>query len=76
MWGALHQLDHKYKTKSFLFFFFVALDFLKMLIDLAFLIPTLSLLHWFIQYGKNILLKDFVLVGTGLKKETDADLSK
>ena len=46
-----------------------------MLIDLAFLIPTLSLLHWFIQYGKNILLKDF-LVGTGLKKETDADLSK
>ena len=75
MWGALHQLDHKYKTKSF-FFFLVALDFLKMLIDFAFLIPTLSLLHWFIQYGKNILLKDFVLVGTGLKKETDADLSK
>ena len=37
-----------------------------MLIDLAFLISTLSLFHSFIQYGKNVLLKDFALVGTGL----------
>ena len=37
-----------------------------MLIDLAFLISTLSLFHSFTQYGKNVLLKDFVLVGTGL----------
>ena len=40
--------------------------FLKMLIDLAFVMPTLSLFHSFIQNGKNVLLKDFVLVGTGL----------
>ena len=49
----LHMLDLKKK-------------FLKMLIDLAFVIPTLSLFHSFIQNGKNVLLKDFVLVGTGL----------
>ena len=46
-----------------------------MLIDLTFLIPTLSLFHSFIQYGKNVLLKDFVLVGTGLIIEADDDLS-
>ena len=58
-------MDHKYKIKSFLFFL-IATDFLKILIDLAFLIPTLSLFHSFIQYGKNVLLKDFALVGIGL----------
>ena len=47
-----------------------------MLIDLAFLTPTLSLFHSFIQYGKNVPLKDFVLVGSGLMIETDDDLSK
>ena len=47
-----------------------------MLIDLAFLIPTLSLFRSFIQYGKNVPLKDFVLVGSGLIIETDDDLSK
>ena len=47
-----------------------------MLIDLAFLIPTLSLFHSFIQYGKNVPLKDFVLVGTGLIIEADDDLRK
>ena len=59
---------HKYKTSSFLFFFFflVTVDFLKMLIDLAFVIPTLTLFHSFIQYGKNVPLKVFVLVGSGL----------
>ena len=46
-----------------------------MLIDLTFLIPTLSLFHSFIQYGKNVILKDFVLVGTGLIIEADDDLS-
>ena len=30
--------------------------------DLAFLIPTLSLFHSFMQYGKNVPLKDFVLI--------------
>ena len=47
-----------------------------MLIDLEFLIPTLSLFHSFIQYGKNVSLKDFVLVGSGLMIEADDDLSK
>ena len=47
-----------------------------MLIDLAFLIPNLRLFHSFIQYGKNVPLKDFVLVGSGLIIEADDDLSK
>ena len=64
-------MDHKYKLTSFLFFFLLTIDFLKMLIDLAFLIPTLSLFHLFIQYGKNVLLKNFVLVGTGLIIKAD-----
>ena len=57
-------------------FFSFTIDFLKMLIDLAFLTPTLSLFHSFIQYGKNVPLKDFVLVGSGLMIEADDDLSK
>ena len=47
------------------------MDFLKMLIDLAFLIPTLCLFHLFVQYGKNVPLKDFVLVGSGLIIEAE-----
>ena len=47
-----------------------------MLIDLAFLTPTLILFHSFIQYGKNVPLKDFNLVGIGLMIESDDDLSK
>ena len=47
-----------------------------MLIDLAFLIPTWSLFHLFIQYGKNFPLKDFVLGGSGLIIEADNGLSK
>ena len=47
-----------------------------MLVDLAFLIPTLSLFYLFMQYGKNVPLKDFVLVGSGLIMEADDDLSK
>ena len=47
-----------------------------MLIDLAFLIPTLSLFHSFIQYGKNVPLKDFVLVGSGLIIEADENQDK
>ena len=46
-----------------------------MLTDLAFLISTLSLFHLFIQYGKNIFLKDFFHVGTGLLIEVDDDLN-
>ena len=47
-----------------------------MLVDLAFLIPTWSLFRSFIQYGKNVLLKDFVFVGTGHIIEADDDISK
>ena len=47
-----------------------------MLIDLAFLIRTLILFHWFIKYGKNVPLKDFALVGSGLTIETDDDHNK
>ena len=50
-----------------------------MLIDLAFLITTLSLFHSFIIYGKNIFLKDFgagLLVGTGLIIEVVYDLNR
>ena len=46
-----------------------------MLIDLAFLIPILSLFHLFIQYGKNVLLKGFVLTGAGLIIKNDDDLN-
>ena len=72
MVGVLHQVDHKYKIS---FFFFLACNRFLRDIDLAFLIPTLSLFHSFIQ-GKNVPLKDFVLVGTGLITEADNDLSK
>ena len=65
-------MDHKYKITNF---FSLTIDFLKMLIDLVFLIPTVSLFHSFIQYGRTVILKDFVLVGTGLITEAD-DLSK
>ena len=68
-------MGHTYKITSFLLFFFT-IDFLNMLINLAFLIPTLSLFHLFIQYGKNVILKDFVPVGSGLIIEADDDLCK
>ena len=60
----------------FFFFLLLTIDFLKMLINLAFIIPTLTLFHLLIQYGKNVLLKDFVLVGTSLIIEIDDDLSR
>ena len=47
-----------------------------MLIDLAFLIPTFSIFYSFLKYGKNIPLKDFILVGSGLIIEANDDLSK
>ena len=60
----------------FCFFAYTVIAFLKMLTDLAFLIPTLSLFHSFMQYGKIVLLKDFVLVGTGLITEFDDGLNR
>ena len=49
-------------------------DFLKMLIDLAFLISTVRLFHSFIQYGIKDFLNDFVLEGKGLIAKVEADL--
>ena len=46
------------------------------MIALAFLISTLSLFYSFIQYVKNVLLKDFVLVGTGFIIDIDDDLKR
>ena len=74
MQGVLHPVEHKYKRTNF--FFSLTINFLQMLTDLAFLIPTLGFFHWFIQYGKNVLLKDFVLYGNGLIRDVDDDLSK
>ena len=45
-------MNHKYKIMIF-HFVSLTIDFLKMLIDLGFLIPTLRLFHSFIQYGKK-----------------------
>ena len=53
--------------KQRVFLFLLTIDFLNMLTDLAFLIPTLSLFHTFMLYiRKKCFLKDFVLFGTGL----------
>ena len=68
------QVDHKYKIVGCLFVAYN--NFLKMLIDLAFLIPTLSFFHSFIQHGKKVPLKNCVLVGGGLIIKADDDLSK
>ena len=47
-----------------------------MFIDLAFLIPSLRLFRSFIQCEKNVLLKNFVLAGTGLLIEVDDNLNR
>ena len=46
-----------------------------MLTYLASLMPTLSLFHSSIHYGKNVLLKNFALDWTGLIIEVDDDLN-
>ena len=68
-------MDDKYKIASFLFSL-LAIGFLRMSNDLLFPIQTLSLFHSFIQYGKNVPLKDFVLVGSSFIIEAENDLSK
>ena len=50
------------------------MEFLKILSDLAFLNSTLSLFHSFMQYGKNVFLKDFVPDGIDFIIEADADI--
>ena len=63
-----------YKLTSFLFYS-ITIEILKMLIDLAFLIPN-KFISFFHTIWKQFLLKDFVLVGIGLIIEIDDDLSR
>ena len=64
-------MDHEQKIKNFPFFSLI-IEFLKILNDLAFLISMLF--HSFIQYGKNVFLKDFVLNGIVFIIEVDTAL--
>ena len=65
-------MDHEQKIKNFLFLLII--EFLKILSDLAFLNSTLSLFHSFMQYGKNVFLKDFVPDRIDFIIEADADI--
>ena len=65
-------MDHKCKIN----FFSLTIDFFKDVNWFSFPSINLNLFHLFIQYGKNDLLKDFVLVGTDPIIEADDDLSK
>jgi len=56
-------------------FFSSNIDFLKILIDLAFLLLNGRLFHSSMQYGKKVLLKNFVLDGNGLIIAEVADLN-
>ena len=47
-----------------------------MLTYLAFLISTSCSFHLFIQHWKNVLLKGFVIVGTGLIIEVYDDINR
>ena len=80
-----HRIDCITKTMSKFMFMKIAklysIPFSKsftpgVVIDLVFLIPTSSLFHSSMQYGKNVLLKDFVLVGTSLMIEVDDNLNR
>ena len=68
-------MDHRLRILSFLFFSHL-INFFKALTDLEFLISTVRLLHSFIQYGKKVFLKDFVLDKEGLITEADTDLKE
>ena len=67
-------MDYRLRILSFLFFLHL-INFLKALTDLEFLISTstVRLFHSFMQYGKKIFLKDFVLNKEGLITEADTD---
>ena len=59
---------------AILSFFAVIIIFLKTPIRLAFLTSALSLLHSFIQYGKNVFVKVLDLEGMEFILVVDADL--
>ena len=60
-------MDHEQKIKNFLFFFTYNCIFEN-------IISTLRLFHSFMQYGKNVFLKGFVLDEIDFIIEADADL--
>ena len=62
------------ENKEFSFFSFNS-NFLKILIDLAFLVSVARLFHSLMQNGKTVFLDVFVLVGIGRVIVLDADLN-
>ena len=59
---------------SSFFFFSHLVIFFKALTDLEFLISTVRLFRSFMQHGKKVFLKDFVLGKEGLITEAATDL--
>ena len=62
------------ENKEFSFFSF-NINFLKILIDLAFLVSIARLFHSLMQNGKKLFLNVFDLVGIGRIIVLDADLN-
>ena len=63
-------MDHKLR----IMIFFLAFDRFFQSIDLEFLVSTGRLFHSFVQYGKKLFLKEFVLDKKGLITDTDTYL--
>ena len=66
----------KIENIEFSFFISHLINFFKALTDLEFLISTVRLFHLFMQYGKKVFSKDFVLDKEGLITGADADLKE
>ena len=60
----------------FFFFFLHLIKFLKAPTNLEFPISTIRLFYSFMQYGKKVFLKDFVLYKEGLITEAYTDLKE
>ena len=69
-------MDYRLRKLNFLFFFLDLINIFKALTDLEFLISTIRLFHSFMQYGKKVFLKDFVLDKGGSITEADTDLKE
>ena len=65
-------VDREYRV--FFFFFSYLVIFFKALTDLEFPISTVRLFHSFMQHGKKVFLKHFVLGKEGLITEADTNL--
>ena len=67
-------MGHKYKIMSFLFFAYNR--FFKDVNWFSILNPNFKFIPFVYTIWKNVSLKDFVLVGSGVMIEADDDLSK